>query len=71
MRSLVVAGALLVSVVFAGCGGSTRTLTPTDVSDIPSGSAVGTNLSGSYLVVSSSIDDCECRVGSCSEYQGP
>jgi hypothetical protein len=68
MRSLVVAGALLVSVVFAGCGGSTRTLTPADVSDVPPGNAVGTNLSGAYLVVSSSIDDCDCRVGSCSQF---
>jgi hypothetical protein len=68
MRSLVVAGALLVTVVSAGCGGSTRTLTPTDVSNIPPGSAVGTDLSGSYLVVSGSIDDCDCRVGSCSQF---
>ena len=55
-------------VISVGCGGSTRTLTPTDVSDIPPGSAVGTNLSGLYLVVSSSIDDCDCRVGSCSGF---
>jgi hypothetical protein len=66
MKSLVVAGALLVAVVLIGCGGSTRTLTATDVSNLPPGSAVGTALSGSYLVVSSSIDDCNCRVGSCS-----
>ena len=68
MRSLVVAGALLVAVVFAGCGGSTRTLTATDVSNIPPGSAVGTDLSGTYLVVGGSIDDCDCRVGSCSQF---
>lgn len=67
MRSLVVAGALLVAVVFAGCGGSTRTLTATDVSNIPPGSAVGTDLSGSYLVVAAAIDDCDCRAGSCSQ----
>jgi hypothetical protein len=67
MRSLAVAGALLVAVVFAGCGGSTRTLTATDVSNIPTGSALGTALSGLYLVVSSAIDDCNCRTGSCSE----
>ena len=68
MRSLIVAGALLVAVVFGGCGGSTRTLTATDVSNLPAGNAVGTNLSGAYLVVSSSLDDCDCRVGSCSEF---
>ncbi|HTB57160.1 MAG TPA: hypothetical protein VLC06_04775 [Polyangia bacterium] len=68
MKSLVVAGALLVAVVLVGCGGSTRTLTATDVSNIPPGSAVGTTLSGTYLVVSGSIDDCDCRVGSCSEF---
>jgi hypothetical protein len=68
MRSLVVAAAVLVSVVLAGCGGSTRTLAATDVSNIPPGSAVGTDLSGSYLVVSGSIDDCDCRVGSCSQF---
>ncbi len=68
MKALIVAGALLVSVVAVGCGGSTRTLTATDVSNIPPGSAVGTTLSGSYLVVSGSIDDCDCRVGSCSQF---
>ena len=67
MRSLVVAGSLLVAAVFAGCGGSTRTLTATDVSNIPPGSAVGTDLSGSYLVGSATIDDCNCRTGSCSQ----
>ena len=68
MRSLAVAWALLVAGALAGCGGSTRTLTATDVSNIPPGSAVGTDLSGTYLVGSSSIDDCDCRVGSCSEF---
>jgi hypothetical protein len=69
MRSLVVAGSLLVAVVFAGCGGSTRTVTAADVSNIPPGSAVGTELSGSYLVLTASIDDCDCRVGSCSQFR--
>jgi len=68
VKPLVFAGVLLVSVGLVGCGGSTRTLTATDVSNIPPGSAVGTSLSGTYLVTSSSIDDCNCRVGSCSQF---
>ena len=68
MKLLFVAGAFFATVVVVGCGGSTRTLTATDVANIPPGSAVGTTLSGSYLVVSGSIDDCDCRVGSCSQY---
>ena len=67
MRSLVVTEALLLGVFLVGCGGSTRTLTATDVSNIPPGSAVGTDLSGSYLVVSAAIADCNCRTGSCSQ----
>jgi len=57
---------VVVLAVAVGCGGSTRTLTATDVSNIPAGNAVGTSLSGSYLVVGASIDDCNCRTGSCS-----
>lgn len=70
MKGLVVTAALSMVVAVVGCGGSTRTLTAMDVSNIPPGTAVGTELSGSYLVVSSSIDDCNCRAGSCSEFHG-
>jgi hypothetical protein len=63
------AAALLAGV---GCGGGepTRTLTAADVANQPSGSATGSEFSGDYLVVSSNLTGCSCRVGSCATLQG-
>jgi hypothetical protein len=63
------AGAIvsLAGLIAAGCGGSSaKTITPTEVNGIPAGNATGTALSGTYLLASSTIDDCACRVGSCA-----
>jgi hypothetical protein len=41
-------------------------LTAQDVSNVAPGNATGTELSGTYLLTSASLDDCECRAGPCS-----
>ncbi len=60
--------AVNVLAVVIGCGGapSTETLTASDVTNIPPGTAVGAALSGSYVLESGGIDACNCRVGPCS-----
>ena len=71
-RSYVGICVVYLAVLGSGCGGGapTKTLTPTDVSNLPPGNATGTALSGSYLVTSSTIEGCDCRVGSCSFFHG-
>jgi len=50
----------------AGCDDDLRTLTREDVSDVPTGDAVGMQFSGQYLTTSNTIEACNCRRGSCS-----
>lgn len=64
----IVLGGLLAGVAL-GCGPTARTLTAQDVSNVAPGDATGTALSGTYLNTSASIDDCECRTGSCSTFR--
>jgi hypothetical protein len=54
--------------VVAGCDGSPalKRLSASDVTGIPPGNAVGTGLSGKYLVTSATDVACACRSGSCS-----
>jgi hypothetical protein len=58
--------------VGSGCGGGapTKTLTATNVSNMPPGNATGTALSGTYLITSATIAGCDCRVGSCDFFHG-
>lgn len=61
------------AVLGSGCGGGgapTKTLTTTDVSNVPPGDASGTTLSGTYLITSSTIEGCDCRAGSCGFFHG-
>jgi hypothetical protein len=69
MRGFALIGSTLLVATVIGCGGggSTPALTASDVSNIPPGSAAGTALSGAYLVTSSAITGCNCRVGSCGQ----
>lgn len=70
MRGFGIIGATLLLAAAIGCGGgsdSTPALNASDVSNIPPGSAVGTALSGAYLVTSSALTGCDCRVGSCGQ----
>jgi hypothetical protein len=63
-----------VGLAAVGCGGgasSARMITATDVSDIPPGNRSGSTLSGSYVVTSSSVVDCECRTGPCPPVAAP
>ncbi len=71
MRGLVLVGAAVLS-IGAGCGEPTalRTLTEADVSDIPAGNASGTEMSGTYLLVQSTLTGCRCRVGVCDLHVG-
>ena len=66
MRGRAILGAVVFSLGL-GCGEPVplRTLTSADVSDIPPGNATGTELSGTYLLVQSSLTGCRCRVGRC------
>lgn len=59
-------------VVASGVGGLScgsdpplRTLTSADVNDVAPGNAVGTAFSGQFILDSSVVDGCRCRVGSC------
>ena len=65
-------GVAYLAALVSGCGGGapTKTLTPTNVSNMPPGDATGTALSGTYLVTSSTIEGCDCRVGSCGFFRG-
>lgn len=49
-----------------GCGSSTRTLSSADVSNLPPGTASGTEFSGTYLETSATLEGCDCRAGSCA-----
>jgi hypothetical protein len=64
--------AVALAALGSGCGGGapTRTLTATSVSNLPPGDATGTGLSGTYLITSSTIEGCDCRVGSCGFFHG-
>ncbi len=66
MGRAAVAAFIVLTVVGCGGGPSTATLNAADVSNIPAGTAVGTELSGSYVIESGVIDACTCRVGPCS-----
>ncbi|HEX2673839.1 MAG TPA: hypothetical protein VHM25_23330 [Polyangiaceae bacterium] len=66
---------LMVSVLWValGCGSSDdspRTLSPSDVTNLPAGNAVGTTFSGVYVLDTATIARCDCRVGSCSMVRG-
>ena len=65
-------GAASLAAFGSGCGGGTptKTLTATNVSNVPPGNANGTALSGNYLITSSTIEGCDCRVGSCGFFHG-
>jgi hypothetical protein len=72
MKGLVFLGAAALSLGL-GCGGepvALRTLSQADVSDIPLGNATGTELSGTYLLVESTLTGCRCRVGICDLHAG-
>jgi len=67
---ILMVGVLLVAL---GCGSSDdshQTLSPSDVTNLPAGSAVGTTFSGVYVLDTSTIASCDCRVGSCSMVHG-
>ena len=72
MRRFAVVGTALLWAAAIGCGGgggySAPALTASDVSNIPPGTAVGTALSGVYLVTGSALTGCYCRSGSCAEF---
>ncbi len=71
-RSFLGVGVACLAALVSGCGGGapTKTLTATNVSGMPPGDANGTALSGTYLVTSSTIEGCDCRVGSCGFFRG-
>jgi hypothetical protein len=59
--------------VALGCGSSDHpppTLSPSDVTNLPAGNAVGTTFSGVYVLSNATIADCNCRVGSCAMWHG-
>jgi hypothetical protein len=43
-----------------------RTLTASDITAIPPGTATGTLYSGDYVITAAAIEACQCRVGSCT-----
>jgi hypothetical protein len=60
----------LLALVALGCGddaSKSTTLSPGDVTNLPPGNAVGASFSGNYVIQTSMIVACECRVGSCSQ----
>ena len=63
--SLVVAAVLAGGCIGEGDGEPVPTLTRDDVTGLPLGDATGTAFSGYYLIASSRLDGCYCRVGRC------
>jgi hypothetical protein len=61
----VVATAILAGGCMGGDGAPVPTLTRDDVTGLPPGDATGTTFSGYYLIASSRLDGCHCRVGQC------
>jgi hypothetical protein len=50
-----------------GSGSGLRTLSPGDVTGLPSGNAAGSAFSGTYTIKDSVVVDCHCRQGPCSQ----
>jgi len=68
--SVLVAGVLMAAL---GCGSSddsSRTVSASDVSNLPSGNAIGNAFSGVFRLDNATIVACDCRVGSCSRWHG-
>lgn len=66
-----VSSGLMLVTLAVGCGSSdqaSRTLTASDVSNLPAGNAVGTSFSGTYWLKDGMISACDCRVGECSRW---
>jgi hypothetical protein len=52
-----------------GCGSDApppRTLTGSDITPIPPGTAIGSYFSGDYEITSGHVEACRCRVGNCA-----
>jgi hypothetical protein len=67
------AAVVVTAVLAGGCiggsgGGPVPTLGRDDVTNLPAGDATGTSFSGYYLIASSEIDGCRCRVGQCAVF---
>jgi hypothetical protein len=65
----------IAAVLAGGCLGTgssepVPTLTRDDVTGLPPGDAVGTIFSGYYLVATSRLAGCHCRVGRCNLFYG-
>jgi len=59
----------IIGALALGCSStdqSSRTLSASDVSNLPAGNAVGTSFSGVYVLSDGMISACDCRVGSCA-----
>ena len=53
----------------SGCGSDPRHVTADDIVSLPPGTAVGSLYAGDYISTSGRVEDCKCRLGSCSTFR--
>ena len=66
LREIVLTCALTGALACGSADSDGGTLSVEDVTGLPPGNAVGTSFSGTYVIQTSQLLACDCRVGSCS-----